>query len=160
MTIVKYIISFWHIRLGAPNNLLLGYHIFFFASVDILSTCRFCKWQKTDDHWETLSKISAGCPSCLIFSRNIANINYNNRRTLENAMYRLCLAECLEDLLKECGKNNKMRTNRLFKSTFEPEKYLQMNMSTRNHSAFARLICRISPICKETDWQLWGPPRE
>ena len=88
------------------------------------------------------------------FSKNIENFNYNNLRTLDKVINRHFEAEWLEDLQRKCEKNgkgpNKRGTNRLFKSTFQLEKYLQMNMSTWNCSALACFRCGIGPSHNKT----------
>ena len=87
------------------------------------------------------------------FSKNIENFNYNNLRTLDKAINRH-----FESEQRKCEKNgkgcNKRGSNRLFKSTFQFEKYLQKNMSTWNCSALACFRCGIGPIHLETEWQI------
>ena len=45
---------------------------------------------------------------------------------------------------------NKLRTYKLFKTIYAPEKYLQLNMSSSNRSALAKFRCGVAPIRLET----------
>ena len=84
------------------------------------------------------------------FEGNVDDFTNINLMNLDVALREHFTTEWLEDLHRIHGKRgkgqNKLRTYRLFKCSFEPEKYLMLNMSTRLRSAMARFRCGVAPI--------------